>query len=226
MTTLATNASAAANSASTAQVTGNTAMQQIAGNFNTFLQLLTTQLQNQNPLNPLDTNQFTQELVEFASVGQQVNMNTNMQTLIALQQTTAATAALQLVGSTVTIAGKTASLSNATGSPASWSLSSPTPATANVTISSATGQTAYTGTLALNAGAQSFTWNGHGNNGVTWPDGSYTVTISAAGANGQPVSVSTQVQGVVSGVDVSQTPPVLTVGGQKVPISQIQSISH
>src|SRR5512143_3978141 len=131
MTTTVTTAAAAA-SAATAQTTGNTAMQQIAGNFDTFLQLLTTQLQNQNPLDPLDTNQFTQELVEFASVGQQVNMNTNIQTLIALQQTTAATAALQLVGSTVTVAGQAASLSNATGSPATWSVSAAAPATANI----------------------------------------------------------------------------------------------
>jgi flagellar basal-body rod modification protein FlgD len=72
MTTTATAAAAAASSASTAQAAGNTAMQQIAGNFDSFLQLLTTQLQNQNPVDPLDTNQFTQELVEFASVGQQV----------------------------------------------------------------------------------------------------------------------------------------------------------
>ena len=76
--------------------------------------------------------------------------------------------------------------------------------------------------------AQSFTWNCRGNNGVTWPDGSYTISISATGANGQPVGVSTQVQGVVSvsAADVSQTPPQLTVGGQKVPISRIQSSSR
>ena len=82
--------------ASTAQAAGAAGSQQLAGNFNTFLQLLTTQLQNQDPLSPLDTNQFTQQLVEFASVEQQVNMNTNMQTLISLQQTTEATSALQL----------------------------------------------------------------------------------------------------------------------------------
>ena len=62
------------------------------------MQLLTTQLQNQNPLDPLDTNQFTQQLVEFASVEQQINMNTNLQSLITMQQTTEATSALQLVG--------------------------------------------------------------------------------------------------------------------------------
>ena len=86
VTTPATNSSA-----STAQAAGAAGSQQIAGNFNEFLQLLTTQLQNQDPLSPLDTNQFTQQLVEFASVQQQVDMNTNMQTLISLQQTTAAT---------------------------------------------------------------------------------------------------------------------------------------
>src|SRR3974377_12192 len=93
-----TSSSSSSSTSSTAQAAGTNASQQLAGNFDTFLQLLTTQLQNQNPLDPLDTNQFTQQLVEFASVEQQVNMNTNMQTLISMQQTSEATSALQLVG--------------------------------------------------------------------------------------------------------------------------------
>ena len=153
-------------------------------------------------------------------------MNTNMQTLIALQQTTVATSALQLVGSTVTVTGNNATLSNATNSPAAWSMTASAPGTANITISSSSGQTAYTGTMALNAGAQTFTWNGQGNNGVTWPDGTYTMSVNATGASGQSVTVSTQVQGVVTGVNMSQSPPTLTVGGQSYPISAIQSISN
>jgi flagellar basal-body rod modification protein FlgD len=148
--------------ASAAQAAGTSASQQLAGNFDTFLQLLTTQLQNQDPLSPLDTNQFTQQLVEFAGVEQQVNMNTNMQTLIAMQQTTEATSALQLVGSTVTVSGNSATLSNATNSLATWSLTSPTPATAQVTVTSSAGTMAYSGKLSLNAGTQSYTWNGQG----------------------------------------------------------------
>src|SRR5208282_3593888 len=132
--------------ASAAQAAGTSASQQLAGNFDTFLQLLTTQLQNQDPLSPLDTNQFTQQLVEFASVEQQVNMNTNMQTMISLQQATEATSALQFLGKTVTVNGSTATLSNATSSPATWTFSSPSPATGTVTIASSTGQTAYSGT--------------------------------------------------------------------------------
>jgi flagellar basal-body rod modification protein FlgD len=217
------NSSSSSSSSSSSTTTGAPT---IAGNFNTFLQLLTTQLQNQDPLDPLDTDQFTQQLVEFASVEQQVNMNTNLQTLISMQQTTEATSALQLVGSTVTIAGNAATLSNATSTPASWSLNAAGPATANITITSSAGTTVYTGTMALNAGLNTYTWSGQGSNGQTWPDGTYTLSVNATGANGTPVTVSTQVQGVVSGVNINQNPPTLTVSGQNVPMSQIQSISN
>jgi flagellar basal-body rod modification protein FlgD len=212
--------------ASTAAAANSSATQQIAGNFDTFLQLLTTQLQNQNPLDPLDTNQFTEQLVEFASVEQQINENTNLQTLISMQQTNEATSALQLVGATVTVAGSSAALSNATSSAATWNLTTTTPATATVTVKSAAGTTAYSGTMSLNAGTQSFTWNGQGSNGQTWPDGTYTLSVTATGANGQTVSVATQVQGTVSGVNLTSTPPTLTVNGQSVQISQVTSITH
>ena len=213
-------------STSTAQAANSNASQQLAGNFDTFLQLLTTQLQNQNPLDPLDTNQFTEQLVEFASVEQQINENTNLQTLISMQQTNEATSALQLVGSTVTVGGNAAALDNAANSAATWNLTTTTPATATVTVTSAAGTTAYSGTMSLNAGTQSFTWNGQGSNGQTWPDGTYKLSVTATGANGQAVSVSTKVQGVVSGVNLTSTPPTLTVNGQSVQISQVTSITH
>ncbi len=224
ISTTSTGATGTTGTSSTSSTTN--ALQTLAGNYDTFLQLLTTQLQNQDPLSPLDTDQFTQQLVEFASVEQQVNMNTNLQTLISMQQTSEATSALQLVGSTVTVSGNVAPLSNATSTPASWSLSTTTPATANITVTSSTGQVAYTGTMALNAGTQSFTWNGTGNNNISWPDGSYTLAVNATGANGQAVTVTTQVQGTVSAVNISANPPTVTVGGQSVPISQIQSVSN
>jgi len=220
-----TTPTSSASTASTAQAAGVLGSQQLAGNFNTFLTLLTTQLQNQDPLDPLDTNQFTQQLVEFASVEQQVNMNSNLQTLISMQQTSQSLQALQLVGSTVTVNSNTAALSNATGSPATWTFSSPSPATGNVTITNASGQVVLTGSISLTAGNQTYAWNGKGNNGLTWPDGNYTLSIQATGANGQAVSVTTEVQGKVTGVDTSKSPPQITVGGQSYPISAVQSIS-
>ena len=128
-TTSSSSSSSSSSTSSTAQAAGANSSQQLAGNFNTFLQLLTTQLQNQNPLDPLDTNQFTQQLVEFASVEQQINMNTNLQSLITMQQTTEATSALQLVGKTITVGGNSATLSNATSTGAAWSLTPRRPPT-------------------------------------------------------------------------------------------------
>ena len=222
-TALAATANAGAQTAQAAVTAGS---QQLAGNFDTFLQLLTTQLQNQNPMDPLDTNQFTQQLVEFASVEQQVNMNTNLQTLISLQHTAEATSAMQLIGLNAAVKSNTAVLSNATGSPATWSFSVPSPATGQLSITNASGQTVFGGTVTLNPGNQTFTWNGQGNNGITWPDGNYTMSINATGANGQPVTISTEVQGTISGIDLSQNPPQVVIGGQDYPLNSIQSISR
>src|ERR1700734_2912274 len=126
-TTNTTTNSTTNSSSSNASSATNSSLDQLAGNFNSFLSLLTTQLQNQDPLDPLDTNQFTQQLVEFASVQQQVDMNTNMQTLISLQQTSEEPSAMQFLGSSVTLTGTSATL--AAGSPAAGSLYSAPPAT-------------------------------------------------------------------------------------------------
>ena len=121
----------------------------LAGNFQTFLTLLTTQLKNQNPLDPLDTNQFTAQLVQFAQVEQQLKQNDQLATLVSLQKTAQSTAALEFVGQTVAVDGATAPLQNGT---ATWDLAVPKPATATVNIKSATGQTVYTTNTAMNAG--------------------------------------------------------------------------
>src|SRR3954466_13614475 len=82
----------------------------IAGNFQTFLTLLTTQLQNQNPLDPLDTNQFTQQLVQFAVVEQQLKTNDQSASLGSMQQTNQATEALNFGGKTAVVDGTKTSL--------------------------------------------------------------------------------------------------------------------
>src|SRR5215203_4045443 len=129
-------------SSTTASVSGAVDKKTIAGNFDAFLKLLTTQLKNQNPLDPLDTNQFTQQLVQFAQVEQQLKQNEQLAALVSLEKTAQATTALAYVGQTVAVDGQTAALSNGE---ASWSLVASKPASATVTIKSATGQTAYSG---------------------------------------------------------------------------------
>jgi len=213
---------ASASSSSSATAANALASTQIAGNFQSFLTLLTTQLQNQNPLDPLDTNQFTQQLVEFAGVQQQLNTNDSLATLVSLQQTAQSTQALGFVGKTAVVNGSTAALSNST---ATWELTVPSASNVNVTIANSTGQTVFSGTYSVAAGSnQPFTWNGQGNDGTQWPNGSYTLTATAKDSSGNSVAVTTQTQGVVSSVDLTQSPPLLTINGQTYTVSQIQSI--
>ena len=217
MTTIAPTSPTA--SASTATNAANST--EIASNFTTFLKLLTTQLQNQDPLSPMDTNQFTQQLVEFASVEQQMKSNDSLSTLVSLDQAAQTTSALNLVGATVVVDGSTTQLNNGS---ATWSLSVTKPATATVTVKDATGQTAYTGTFGVNAGAQNFVWDGHGNNGTLWPNGSYTMAATATDASGQTTAISTQIQAKVDSVDLTQTPPLLSINGQNYTVNQLQKI--
>src|SRR5262245_47894389 len=104
-TTAPATATSAATSSTNSTSSSNTT---VANNFQTFLTLLTTQLQNQNPLDPLDTNQFTAQLVQFASVEQQLRQNDQLATLVNLERTAQSTAALAYVGYTAVVDGSRA----------------------------------------------------------------------------------------------------------------------
>ncbi|UFZ03697.1 flagellar biosynthesis protein FlgD [Bradyrhizobium ontarionense] len=214
-----TNSNSSSGNNSLGSNTGST----IAGNFQTFLTLLTTQLQNQNPLDPLDTNQFTQQLVQFAGVEQQLKTNDQLASLLTMQQSVQATQALAFVGKTAVVAGDTTSL---TSGKASWGLNIPKNCNLTVNIINKAGQTVFTGKYTANAGDnQTYGWNGQGNDGTQWPDGQYKITTVATDAvNGSPVAIKTQIQGAVSSVDLTQQPPLLTVGGQTYTVNQIQRI--
>ena len=220
VSSVANSPSTVANSSNAA--TGNSSVKAtIAQNFDTFLKLLTTQLKNQNPLDPLDTNQFTQQLVQFASVEQQINMNTQLTTLVSLQKATQTTQAMSFLGATATVDGATTNLANGK---ATWTFSADKPATGTVNIKNTTGQTVYTGTFPLNAGQQAFAWDGRGNNGVMNPNGAYTLSITAKDASGSTIAVSSEVRGTVDGVDLTQNPPVLTIGGQAFTLDKIKQV--
>jgi flagellar basal-body rod modification protein FlgD len=194
---------------------------EIASNFTTFLQLLTTQLKNQNPLDPLDTNQFTQQLVQFAQVEQQMKSNDQLSSLVSLEKSAQASTALAYVGATVVVDGSTAALSNGT---ATWNLNVTKPSTATITIKDSTGQNVFTGTAGVNPGTQTFTWDGRGNDGRIWPSGNYTLTATAVDASNQSVAISTEVQAVVDSVDLSQSPPVMSINGQNYTLDKIKRV--
>jgi flagellar basal-body rod modification protein FlgD len=213
--------SAPGNGSATGNKSGSTATTGIADNFQTFLTLLTTQLQNQNPLDPLDTNQFTQQLVQFAQVEQQLKQNEQLTTLVSIEKSAQSTTALAFVGQNVAVDGQTAKLKN---SSATWSFQVPKPISAAVTIKSATGQTVYSGSFTMDTGLQTFSWDGRDNTGTLWPDGKYTISVTGKDASGQTVSVPTEVEGIVDSVDLNQTPPVLSMGGQDYTLDKIKRV--
>jgi flagellar basal-body rod modification protein FlgD len=226
-TSIASTAAPAANSAAasvstSASTSTGSDKQAIAGNFNDFLKLLTTQLRNQSPLDPLDTNQFTQQLVAFASVEQQLKTNDSLTALITNAKASSASTAAGFVGRQVTADGATAALAKGK---AAWTIN---PARdvrqATITISDAKGMAVASQTRALTAGAQSFTWDGRTSAGLPAPEGDYTLAVTGLDAGGQPVAVSTNIAGPVDSVDVSGSEPMLLVGSARVPMSKVKSI--
>jgi flagellar basal-body rod modification protein FlgD len=148
-------------------------------------------------------------------------MNQQLTSLVTLQKANQVTSAMSFLGATATVDGSSTKLASGK---ASWSFSADKPSTGTITIKDAAGQTAYSGNFPLNAGSQSFVWDGRGNNGTMWPDGTYTLSITAKDASGQSAAVSTTVNGTVDAVDLTQNPPMLTIGGQSYGLDKIKQV--
>lgn len=193
----------------------------IANNFDQFLTLLTTQLKNQSPLDPMDTNQFTQQLVQFAGVEQQLKTNDTLSSLLSLSAASTATNAVGFMGATVTADGATAQLSDGA---AGWKVNSSAAGTATVTIKDASGSVVQTMTRSLVAGDQTLGWDGKTSIGTTAPDGAYTISIDGRSVAGDSLTVKTQISGVVDGVDFTSTVPNLKIGSISVPIDKVKGV--
>jgi flagellar basal-body rod modification protein FlgD len=214
-TTTATTPATQSNAAS--------AQQQLSSNFDSFLTLLTTQLKNQDPLSPMDSNQFTQQLVEFSQVEQQIDSNKNLESLISLTKNQASTDAVSYLGKTLTLTDGTGALMNGQ---ANWAYSLNNDATtANLIVSDSQGHTVYTAPAATGAGMHAFSWNGMDSTGATLSPGAYRLTVTAKAADGSTIPTTVASQGVVSEVDLSGTEPMLMIGPVGVPLSKATLVS-
>ena len=200
------------------------AMAQLSGNFSTFLTLLTTQLKNQDPTSPMDSNQFTQQLVEFSQVEQQINTNTNLQTLITQGTGQAGTFATSYLGKTVSVTNGDASLSNGE---ADWSYNlGATAAASQLSVSNSDGVVVYTGPGATSQGNNSFSWNGVDNNGNQLPDGTYKLAVTAQDSAGTKITTSVASAGTVSQIDMTGGTPQLVIGSMEVPLSSVAAVTN
>lgn len=215
---------AATSTPTTTTSTTSDAMSQLSGNFSTFLTLLTTQLKNQDPTSPMDSNTFTQQLVMYSQVEQQINTNDNLKTLIAQGSSNAGVMAANYLGKTVMVTNGKASLANGT---ASWTYNlGAASAATTLTITDSNGKIVYSGSGATTAGTNSFTWNGQDNNGNQLNDGTYKLSVTASDANGNAVTTSVASTGTVSQIDMSSGTPQLVIGNMEVGISDIANVSN
>ncbi len=194
----------------------------IAEDFDAFLQLLTTQLKNQNPLEPMDTNEFTNQLVQFSTVEQTIKTNENLEKLLVLSANNATGTLVGYIGKNAIAAGSSSYLKDGA---AKWgyALSGSAPDT-TITVRNAAGSVVHSETLSLTSGRGSYNWDGLLPNGRVAPDGVYSITIDAKDASGNRVSADTSLEGIVSSIDLSGSEPVATISGVRVNLSSIREI--
>lgn len=194
----------------------------LADDFDTFLLLLTTQLQNQDPTSPMDTNQFTQQLVDFASVEQQLKSNTHLEDLVNIALASSTNSVIGYLGQEVTVGGNTAELEKGK---ASWRYTLDGDADATtLTIKNAAGETVLSTSGQKSQGSYSFDWNGRDQEGRTLKDGTYTLSISAKDAAGNTIGAATALTGIVESIELDGASPVLNVGGTRVSPDDIRLI--
>ena len=192
-------------------------------NFDTFLTLLTTQLKNQDPLSPMDTDQFTSQLVQFSQVEQQIKTNSQLTTMIGNQTSGEAISALPMVGRTIEYSGNQMTLSNGQ---AAFSYTLPTTAaSAIVAVTDSSGNQVYSQSVDPSAGKHSLTWSGQTSNGQQLPDGgTYTIQVMATDSQNQPITATTTATGTVTGVSVNNNVATFNVSGIQVPMSNLLNI--
>lgn len=198
------------------------ALQGLTDNFDNFLKLLTKQLQHQDPLSPLDTNEFTQQLVQFTGVEQAIATNTKLDKLIALQATSQASTAISYLGTTID--AETSHISLIDGESSFEYALAENATRTSILIFDARGKLVRTETGETAAGKHTFTWDGEDNDGSDLPDGVYKVEIAAVAADGKPIETATGISGRVSGVQIINGSIVLSVGDLQVPFEQVYAV--
>ena len=214
-------ASASATSSGVAGASSQ-ALADLSGNLDNFLTILTTQLQFQDPLSPLDTHEFTNQLVLFSSVEQQVQQNKKLESLVTLQQNSVALGSVDYIGKVIETNGNTTQLEN---SVAKTTYFLPKNAlTTRLNISDPSGDVILTRDLPTTAGIHTFVWDGLNGQGIQQPDGAYTFSITAKDTSDDLISHDQTVFGTVTGVQFESGTSILQMGDIPVSLSDINGV--
>jgi flagellar basal-body rod modification protein FlgD len=191
---------------------------------NRFLNLLVTQLKNQDPLDPLDANEFTSQLVQFASVEQQIYQNANLEKLLALQQTSQISSMVDFIGHTAEATGKKVPLENKKAE-FTYTLDANSAETL-INIKNGSGITVFTGDGETDVGKHTFTWDGVSLGTMPQPEGVYTVSVTAFDPLRNLQDVKQTVYGRVTGSGAEDGKVSLFFGDIKVPMDDVLSVKE
>ncbi len=211
-----TNAAAATD---TAAGLTNTAMGSLSGNFQAFLKLLMAQLQNQDPTSPLDTNQFTSQLVQFASVEQQINSNRSLGDLISLTQSGQMLQSSGMVGRVVEVESDQLTLQNGS---AKLRFTAAADGPVAVAVYSSAGTKIADATVQATKGSNDWTWNGTSGAGIKLRDGAYRVAVTSGAGSGGALPFT--VLGTATGVQRSGDTLKLELGGLTVDFASVKAV--
>ena len=201
---------------------GTSALSSFSKNFDNFLTLLTKQLQYQDPMSPLDTNQFTQQLVQFTSVEQQIQTNQKLDSLLSVQSDNQAMAALSFLNNVIEAQSDQAVLQNGSAD-ITYDLSSDAQ-TATLVIKDADGQTVRTMPVDTTKGSHELIWDGKSQNGTKLDDGVYDISVQAVDDKNVQLAVTTGLRGKVDAVQRIDGEFHLSVGNLDVPLSKVGSV--
>jgi flagellar basal-body rod modification protein FlgD len=189
-----------------------------------FLKLLIAQLQNQDPLKPLDNQEFAAQLATFNSLDQLIGINQKLDGMQSQQGILGQLGAVSLIGKEIVADGNQISLTAGTPAAANYALAA-NAARVVISITDSNGnlvRTIETGSQA--AGEQSVLWDGRDNAGKTVPAGAYSIAVNALDAAGNRVAASTRSRGVVTGVSLGGSELLLEIGAIKIPLSAVKGI--
>lgn len=195
---------------------------QLNSDFDTFLQLLTTQMQHQDPLDPVESQEFTNQLVAFSGVEQQIRTNQQLENLVTMQVLGMTSLGLGFIGLDVEISGEFAEYDGE--NPMEFGYTMPEAATENtITIKDSDGNVVYTADGELGTGKHKFTWNGLDDLGQPVEAGTYQVEVTAFNGEEEALAVPTTVQGHVDGIESGEYGEImLLIGDRKVSVTDVR----
>ena len=194
----------------------------LADTFDTFLALLTTQLKNQDPLDPMKSSEFTSQLVQFAGVEQSINTNKKLDQLVQLQTSSQLNSAVSFIGKTVEVISDLLLLKDGAAK-VSYGLDRNAAQTI-ISITDQNGRAVRSVRGETDAGRHEFEWDGRDSNGLQVPDGVYGFSVVATDGDEETIETIAASFGRVTGVEVVDNAPRLNIGALGVPFDAVFAV--